>query len=85
MALAHERLLEEAIVGHAPEEGNQRIPEAAEIDDQDGLGVTVELRPRRNLDHLFQRAEAAGQRNEGIGALRHDSLALMHVGGDDEF
>ena len=49
-----------------------------------GLRVLVELRPGHHLDHLLERADAAGERDEGVGALEHDALPLMHVGGDDQ-
>ena len=48
-----------------------------------GLRVLAELRPGHLLDQFLQRADAAGQGDEGIGALEHQALALMHVGGDD--
>ena len=35
------------------------------------------------LHELFQRADAAGQRHEGVRALEHQPLALVHVGRDD--
>jgi len=37
------------------------------------------------LNKLFQGADAAGQGDEGIGALEHYALARMHVRHDDEF
>ena len=45
--------------------------------------MAAELRPGQLLDQFFQRADAAGQRDEGVGALEHDALALVHVGRDD--
>ena len=79
--LAEEGLVQEAVVGHPLEEVDQRVPEAADIDDQHRLGVLVELGPGHHLDDLLERADAAGQRHEGVGALEHDSLPLVHVGG----
>ena len=35
------------------------------------------------LDQFLQRADAAGQRDERVGALEHQPLALVHVGRDD--
>ena len=46
--------------------------------------MLVELRPGHHLDDLLERADAAGERDEGVGALEHDALPLMHVGGDDQ-
>lgn len=38
-----------------------------------------------DLDDLLQRTDAAGQRDEGIGALEHGVFARMHVRGYNEF
>ena len=62
----------------------QRIPIAVDIGDQDRLLVAAELRPGELLDQLLQRADAAGQGDEGVGALEHRALALMHVARDDK-
>ena len=50
----------------------------------DRLGVAAELRPGELLDELLERAEAAGQRHEGIGLGEHQLLALMHVVDHDQ-
>ena len=55
-----------------------------DVGEQDRLLVAAELRPGHLLDQLFQRADAAGQRDEGVGALEHDALALVHVARDDQ-
>ena len=39
----------------------------------------AELRPGELLDQFLQRADPARQRDEGVGALEHDALALVHV------
>ena len=44
-----------------------------------GLRVAAELLPGHLLDQFLQRADAAGQRDEGVGALEHQPLALVHV------
>ncbi len=44
--------------------------------------MQAELGPGQNLAKLFERAEAARQRDKGVGELRHESLALVH-GADD--
>ena len=68
---------------HVIEQRAERVPEALDIGDQDRLLVAAELRPGELLDQLLQRADAARQRHEGVGALEHDALALVHVAGDD--
>ena len=65
------------------EQGEQRPPEAADVGDQHRLGMTRELDPGHLLDEFFQRADAAGQRDEGVRALEHQALAGVHVGHDD--
>ena len=47
--------------------------------------MTAELRPGQLLDQFFERADAAGERHEGVRALEHDALALVHVARDDQF
>ena len=51
----------------------------------DGLAMPLELNPGELLDELLQRADPAGQRDERVGAVEHDLLALMHVVDHDEF
>ena len=45
--------------------------------------MPAELRPGQLLDQLFKRADTARKRDEGIRALEHHALALVHVGRDD--
>ncbi len=44
--------------------------------------LDLELVPGQHLKKLVGRAEAAGQGDEGVGQLGHQSLALVHVGDD---
>ena len=46
--------------------------------------MASELNPGELLDQFFQRADAARQGHEGIGALEHFELALVHVARDDQ-
>ena len=55
------------------------------VADQDRLVVQAKLPPGDDLDRLVERAETAGQRNEGIGGLEHALLAGVHGSGDDKF
>ena len=43
-----------------------------------------ELAPGQHLEHLVERAEAAGQGDETVGQVEHARLALVHVGDDLE-
>ena len=51
----------------------------------DRLAVTPELLPGQLLDQFLQRADAAGQGDERIGAFEHQPLAFVHVRRDDHF
>ncbi len=58
--------------------------DAVRVEDDERLGVHAK-RPRHpDLEDLFERAEATGQREEGVGASFHLAFALAHVAGDDE-
>jgi hypothetical protein len=52
------------------EQAQERIPEAVDIGNDDGLGVPPELNPGELLDELLQRADAAGKRNESSAPSR---------------
>ena len=65
------------------EQRQQRLPEAVDIGQQDRLAVPSELLPGELLDQFLQRADPAGQGDERIRSLEHQSLALMHVARDD--
>ena len=67
----------------ASSSADQRIPEAVDIGEEHRLLVAAELRPGHLLDQLFQRADAAGERDERVGALEHQHFSLVHVLGDD--
>ena len=61
------------------DERQQRVPEAVDIGDEDRFPVAAELGPGHLLDELLERAEAARQGDEGVGAFEHRALALVHV------
>jgi hypothetical protein len=44
--------------------------------------VLAELRTGKNLEELFERAGAAGERDEPFGELGHRGLALVHRADD---
>ncbi len=51
-------------VAHVLDQRQQRVPVAVDVGDQDRLLVAAELRPGELLDQLFERADAARQRDE---------------------
>jgi low affinity Fe/Cu permease len=77
--------MEEAFRPHVLEQGEQGVPVALQIQDRGRFAVPSELDPGQLLDQFLQRADAAGERGERIGALEHDALALVHVARDDHF
>ena len=66
----------------AVEPAQQVVPVAAHVEQPDRLRVQAELGPRHDLGQLLERAEAAGQRDERVGQLGHDRLALVERGDD---
>ena len=46
--------------------------------------MPAKLLPRQLLDQFLERADAAGQGNEGVRAFEHQPLAFMHVVGHDQ-
>jgi hypothetical protein len=40
--------------------------------------VQAELRPGVHLEQLVERSQPAGQRDEGVGEIGHQRLALVH-------
>ena len=75
---------DEALLAHPIEQHQQRVPEPIDIGEHDRLLMLLELRPGELLDELLERAEAARQRHESIGAHEHQVLSLMHVVDHDE-
>ena len=74
-----------SVGAHMRQQRDQRLPEAVDVGEQHRLGVAAELLPGHLLDQFLQRADAAGQGDERIGAFEHQPLALVHVGRDDHF
>ena len=63
------------------EEGRRR---SGHVADQYWFGVQAELAPRDDLYRLIEGAEAAWQRDEGIGGLEHALLSVVHGVGHDQ-
>ena len=69
---------QEALLHGVVEEGDERLVVAGHVDQPERLGVDAELRPGVDLEELLERADAARQRDEGVGELGHERLALVH-------
>jgi len=77
-------LLEDALGDAMIEEGKHGVIKARGVEQEDGLGVDLEGLPGQYLEEFFKGAEAAGQDDEGVGALSHERLARVHGVGDVE-
>jgi hypothetical protein len=74
---AHRRT-QKALADHAVQHGDQQVVIAIGVQQAEGLAVHTELVPGPDLKQFFKRANATRQRHKGIGALEHQSLALVH-------
>jgi hypothetical protein len=72
----------EALAHGAVEELHERREEAVHVEEAERFLMQPELRPRPHFENLFERAEAAGECDEGIGEIGHHRFAFMH-GVDD--
>ena len=61
-----------------PQQSGQGVPVTALVDDHDRLGVQAQCAPGQDLEELLEGADAARQDHEGVGALEHFVLALVH-------
>ena len=72
------RRRQEALVDRVRHEAQQVVVVAVDVEQADRLVVVAELAPGPDLVQLLQRADAAGQGDEGVGALGHHLLAHVH-------
>src|SRR5215470_12441436 len=59
----------EALLDDVVDQLEQRLPEAVDVDQDDRLVVQPQLPPGQHLEGLVERAEAAGEDREGVGAI----------------
>ena len=64
------------------EEAEELIVKTIDVDEHSWFLVQAEILPGENLKHLFKRAEAARQNEEGIRKLGHLRFARVHICGD---
>ncbi len=74
--------MEEAVGDGAIAEPEKRIEVAIDVEQRDGLVMKAELRPSKSFKEFVERAETAGQGEEGLGDFVHERLAVVH-GFDD--
>src|SRR5207244_5933049 len=70
--------LDESLGDAAIELRNQRVVEAADIQQTARLAMDAELRPGDDLAEFLERPEAAGHRDERIRERGHRRLAFVH-------
>jgi hypothetical protein len=75
-------VFQETPIDHVVEDGEQGVVVAGDVEETAGFSVLAELRPGKNLEELFERAGAAGERDEPFGELGHRGLALVHRADD---
>src|SRR5207302_38798 len=68
----------EALPDGVAEHPLEPVPVALDVEHADGLPVDPELRPRQDLERLFEGAEAAGKRDEPVGEPGHRRLPFVH-------
>jgi hypothetical protein len=64
------------------EKGQQWVVEASGVEQEYGFGVNFEGLPGEHFEELLEGAEAAGEDEEGVGALAHECFAGVHGVGD---
>ena len=69
---------QEALGHRVVEERREAVVEAAHVQQPAGLAVHPELRPGDDLEELLEGAQPAGQREEAVGQVGHQRLALVH-------
>ena len=75
---------EEPLLRRMVEKRQQRIEVSGHVEDAVRLPVQTELPPRPDFEELFEAAQAAGKKHEGIGKLGHLLFALVHRVDDAE-
>ena len=81
----HVRWFEKFVGEHPVEELEQWIVKAFLVQEDTGFLHDIELAQSEDFHDFLERAPAAGERDEGVGARFHDGFALAEVARDDEF
>ena len=75
-------LVDEVVLEGAPHPAKETVEVAIGVQEGSGLAVAADLRPGEHLEHLVERAVAAGQADEGFGQRVHARLAHLDIGHD---
>ena len=71
---------DEARFHGVPQKLQQPVVVTGHVQQAQGFLVVTQLPPGPHFKQFFKRADAARQRQERIGPLRHQRLAFVHVG-----
>lgn len=85
MELVGVGLREETLTDYFIKQFFQVVKVAGDIQDARGFGLDAQLRPGEHFKKLVERADAAGQRDKGVGELSHERLSFEHGIDDAEF
>jgi hypothetical protein len=75
---------EKALVAQLGEELKKQFVKTSGVEHPDWFGMQSQLQPGEYLNHFFQSADAAGERDEGVSEFRHLVLPFMHCLDDDK-
>jgi hypothetical protein len=70
--------LHEPTLDHLIEKRDQAVVEAPHVQERTRFRMVPELCPRPNLKQLLEGSDPAWQRDEAVGQLGHERLALVH-------
>ena len=68
-----------ALAGEVVEQGDEGVPAAADVVEDDGLAVVAERRRGTDGEQLVEGADAAGHDDEGVAHVHHQLLAVGQV------
>ena len=76
---------DETSFGKYVEKTQKRVPEAVDVEEENGLVMVSEMPPSDNFHELVKRAEAAWQHNKGVCPFGKLHFSLMHGFDDVQF
>jgi len=80
-----DRIRRKALADNMPEQRHQRIEIALQIDDDNRLRDTAQLRGHNDFEEFVERTYSAGQQDKRVRHRDHALFALLQIRHDDEF